>query len=647
MFFNYLTLISALFISSVAIYYSVAGLAQIFAAAVIPVIIMGTALEVGKLVVAVWLHKNWREAVWWLKWYLSVAVLVLMFITSMGIFGYLSKSHVEQAAADSESRAQTSRIESDIARHEAVINRAEQKIKGFETSGSTVDASLQQQIDKEQERINTAYDRIQPQIDQQLAIIKDSEARLENELKPYEEERLAIKDRLATLDKALQENDVKLAQGIVGTKPDGRYGPATAKKIEDFRIKENERSQQLLADIQAIRSKPQTSKTNAEQAIAKLRSTVQAEIDKSNELIIRLRERVGQDTENNVETLIAEQQAKIKESNTELDTLIEQKYKLEAEVRKLEAEVGPIKYIAEFIYAGEADKNLLEEAVRWVIVVIIFVFDPLAVLLLIASQYSFERAREEGKDVHMFADVLADPEPKPNHIPPQPIPPENVTIHEYEITPMDTHSVTLTDIIDEVKEELDEEISDEHRTIDEDMGETHGGESGESTEGSEEVDNVEEAEVDDSVNIAEQYLKSEVTKAIRTKRDGAGQTVVLNRVGHEYISYNGKTFQQEALLKSHPELNLDLNLPVDHGKIYPVDPEEGKLFFNTSLQPTKLMRFNGVSWDTIDKNILELSGYSNDYINYLINAIADGDYNPELLNDAEKTKIEMLLTQEV
>ena len=88
MFIGILVLITALTISSVAIYYSVAGLVAIFAAASIPIIIMGASLEVGKLVTAVWLHRYWKQAKWWLKSYLSIAVIVLMFITSMGIFGF-------------------------------------------------------------------------------------------------------------------------------------------------------------------------------------------------------------------------------------------------------------------------------------------------------------------------------------------------------------------------------------------------------------------------------------------------------------------------------------------------------------------------------------------------------------------------------
>ena len=94
MLFGLLTFFVALIISSVAIYYSVAGLVAIFAAAAVPIIIMGTALEVGKLVTAVWLHRYWSRANWWLKTYLSIAVVVLMLITSMGIFGVLSKAPV-------------------------------------------------------------------------------------------------------------------------------------------------------------------------------------------------------------------------------------------------------------------------------------------------------------------------------------------------------------------------------------------------------------------------------------------------------------------------------------------------------------------------------------------------------------------------
>ena len=150
MFLAILTTLTALAISAVAIYYSIAGLVAIFAAAAVPIMIMGGALEIGKLVTAVWLHKHWKRAAWWLKSYLTVAVVVLMFITSMGIFGFLSKAHIEQTSAGEESVAQVQQIETEISRLNAVIDRADEKIIKLESSGTGADANIQSQIDKAQ-----------------------------------------------------------------------------------------------------------------------------------------------------------------------------------------------------------------------------------------------------------------------------------------------------------------------------------------------------------------------------------------------------------------------------------------------------------------------------------------------------------------
>ena len=128
-----LVLLTALTISAVAIYYSVVGLVAIFAAAALPIMIMGGVLEVGKLVTAVWLHKYWKDTVWWLKSYLSFAVVLLMFITSMGIFGFLSKAHIEQTSASVENVAQVEQIDKQIAQFNAVISRAEDTINKTET----------------------------------------------------------------------------------------------------------------------------------------------------------------------------------------------------------------------------------------------------------------------------------------------------------------------------------------------------------------------------------------------------------------------------------------------------------------------------------------------------------------------------------
>ena len=403
MFLGILTLITALSISAVAIYYSVAGLMTIFAAAALPIMIMGGVLEIGKLVTAVWLHRYWSQATWWLKTYLTTAVVVLMFITSMGIFGFLSKAHIEQTASANEGIAQLERIETEIARQKALITRAEERILEARNSDNNRDAELQQQIDKEQERIDGAYARVQPAIDEQLATIQTEANRTEQRIQPVQSEVDTITNVLNDLQNAINTGDIEKAQGIVGTAVDGDYGPNTARAVEDFRAAQLARRDTLVSQIDSLRSAPNDVVTQARAEIQRLRSLAEQQIADSNTLIERLRSQLGQGETADVDSLVDEQTARITQANKTIDTLTEQRYTLESEYRKLEAEVGPVKYIAEFIYGERANTNLLEEAVRWVILIIIFVFDPLAVLLLIASQYTFElnrKRKDDQKELH-------------------------------------------------------------------------------------------------------------------------------------------------------------------------------------------------------------------------------------------------------
>ena len=391
MFLGILVLITALTISSVAIYYSVAGLVAIFAAASIPIMIMGASLEIGKLVTAVWLHRYWKQAAWWLKTYLSISVVVLMFITSMGIFGFLSKAHIEQTAGAQESVAQVERLIKEIAGQEAAVSRADDRIVQLESTGTGSDANVQLQIDKEQDRIDSAYSRIQPAIEEQQLII-DSQAQL------YKDELTKIDTALAQLQSYIDagsKDDIKKAQAMVGAKADGAFGPKTAELFRNWQTEQQIKRNEILSKIESATNNPQAQAARNE--ILRLRSLAETQIDDSNKLIARLREKVGNTNKDVIDQQIEEQRSKITKANNTIDTLTEQKYTLEAEYRKLEAEVGPVKYLAEFIYGETANQDLLESAVRWVIIVIIFVFDPLAVLLLIASQYTFE-FRKENKE---------------------------------------------------------------------------------------------------------------------------------------------------------------------------------------------------------------------------------------------------------
>lgn len=260
-----LTLFTGLAISAVAIYYSVIGLAAIFSAAVIPIMVMGAILEVSKLVAAWWLKSNWYRAPFLLKYYMLVAVVVLMLITSMGIFGFLSKAHTDQAIT-------TGDVTSQVALYDEQINVERDNIANAKSLISQMDATVQ-------------------------GIIADGESR-----------------------------EIKLK--------DGRTYMRSA----------------------------------AEHALQVRRSQAKDR---------------AQFTE-----IIEQSQAKILE-------LQQKKAPVAANLREVEAKVGPIKYIAQLIYGENPDNNLLEKAVTWVIITIVFVFDPLAVLLLLASQMSFQWARQE------------------------------------------------------------------------------------------------------------------------------------------------------------------------------------------------------------------------------------------------------------
>ena len=489
MFLGILVLITALTISGVAIYYSIAGLVAIFAAAAIPIMVMGGALEIGKLVTAVWLHRYWHRTVWWLKYYLALAVLVLMFITSMGIFGFLSKAHIEQTSASQESVEQVQRIETELARLDSIIVRAEEKINKAENSTSTRNDDINAQIEKEQLRIDNAYTRIQPAIEEQQKIIADARDSDADRTKPYEDQLTNIKDEIIRLETSAKEYEatisnldvdtsaivpiqeqiatinntiskvegqiasgeseqIKQAQLTIGSNADGQAGPNTRRSantwiglqkerisalqdqiaqlrieakatvdaerdrlsgvVKDIREKQipalKDREMQMLTKIDEVRATESPIVTTARNEIARIRASADEQVKASQELIQKLREKIKVDGGVDVDAIVDEQMARIKTANVEIDKLTEEKYTLEAEYRKLEAEVGPIKYIAELIYGEDVDRDLLEKAVRWVIITIIFVFDPLAVLLLIASQYTFEWRRQDGELLRpMFA----------------------------------------------------------------------------------------------------------------------------------------------------------------------------------------------------------------------------------------------------
>jgi hypothetical protein len=233
------------------------GLTAIFSAAVIPIIIMGSALEVGKLVCASWLKANWERAPRFMKYYMITAVMVLMLITSMGIFGFLSKAHNDQ---------------------------------------NLVSGDVQSKIAVYDEKIKTARDNIE-----------------------------ADRKQLKQMDEAVDQ--------VMGRSSDEK---------------------------------------GADKAVAIRRSQAKD------------RAALAKDIEANQKII---------------STLSDEAAPIRAEVRKVEAEVGPIKYIAKFIYGDKgADENFLEKAVTWIIILIVIVFDPLAVIMLLGAQMTFGWLKESKEN---------------------------------------------------------------------------------------------------------------------------------------------------------------------------------------------------------------------------------------------------------
>ena len=276
MLFGLLTFLVALIISSVAIYYSVAGLVAIFAAAAVPIIIMGTALEVGKLVTAVWLHRYWSRATWWLKTYLSIAVVVLMFITSMGIFGFLSKAHIEQTSMSQEQVALIKTIDDKITRSEGKIERwtteMNRLLGGEDIRVDNLIDREQVELDKINVLIKAEKDDIRKDFDKQIEL---QNQRIEQAKERKEADIQAAKDRFegsfgggAKFDKAVEEakaNELSVASSAqreirnINAKlnealaaVDAKYAndiKAIQDRIQDLRNQANEKTEDIDARV--------------------------------------------------------------------------------------------------------------------------------------------------------------------------------------------------------------------------------------------------------------------------------------------------------------------------------------------------------------------------------------------------------------
>ena len=434
MFFPLLVFITALVIAAIAAWFSVAGLMAIFAASAIPVAIMAGSLEVGKLVAASWVYRNWKRAPFLLKSYLTFATIVLMFITSMGIFGFLSSAYLEQASEGKQSTAKIERIENDIIRYEDTITRTEVKIEKLETETTNDTGDIQAQIDTEQQRMDQAYARVQPAIDEQTDIIANEQRGSEDQVQSYLTQISKLDDTLSKIQSYVENDDIRKLQALVGTKVDGNYGTNTADKVREFTEAKEAEKARLVAIVEEIRTSVDNTVVDmAREEIKRLRAIADRDVQKSTATIDRLRSQLNTiaevDNTDAIEVLVE----KVRVAELGIETAITEKFELESAVRKLEAEVGPIKYIADLVY-GQTDESSIDSAVRWLIIVFIFVFDPLAVLLLIAANFSFQnRHNHDGRQEEIFDALFAKKEKKSLDKQTEIV--DNSTIEKVEISP--------------------------------------------------------------------------------------------------------------------------------------------------------------------------------------------------------------------
>jgi len=498
MLFGYMTLFTALILSLSAAVYSILGLTAIFAAAFWPIVILGGSLEIGKIVTTLWLHKYWTRAELQYKLYLCSAVVILMVLTSMGVFGFLSKAHLDQAVPSGDIQAQ----------------------------------------------VQIFDDKIQTQ-----------------------------KDNIKTARAALTQMDSAVDQ-VMGRSLDEK---------------------------------------GADKAVAIRRS--------------QARERTALQND-------------ISRAQTEITRLQEDRAPIASQARKVEAEVGPIKYIAALIYGDNPDANVLEKAVRYVIILIVIVFDPLALTLLLAATKTFEWERginilasikkEEEENKVEFEGVR---EPGGDWIQTGP----EIPVPKY--TNIDDHEPVFDRDTDIPAYE-----PDDGPLTDEQIAQIRAEATAELPTGT--VIETNSLFNEDEVDLAEKearraWKEAHPDETIKHHRQ-LHRVGVINELPWNHPDYR-PTYQNQLKLEADNTPNGVTGEMRGFGTNFPVNAAKGDMFLRVDQLPSALYKFNGTNWIEVDKALSDQHAYDEAYIDHLIEKIGTGEYDPELLSNAERESIERRL----
>jgi hypothetical protein len=551
---TYIMFVVAIALSAVAAFYSIVGLAAIFSAAVLPIVIMGTILEIAKLTVTVWLHEYWRQCKLIMKLYLVPAVAVLMIITSMGIFGFLSKAHIDQVIPTGDKSAQLALFDERIANERAIIENSRSLIKQMD---DTVNG-----------------------------IIAQGESR-----------------------------EIKLRDG---------------------------------------------------------RTIVRSPA----ELALQVRRSQAQDRDRLTKT--------IEESQAKIVAIQEERAPIAKEIRGLEAEVGPIKYVAALIYGDNPDANLLERAVRWMIIILVAVFDPLAVMMLLAATESRAWYLRDRKDTPhepvvppdndtdlpgtaQHADDGSDKLESINVA--DPTPASHTVIEPRRTEPTVPYQVLDDDSIDEPPPQVSP-ASQAVLYVDPDFIKAvteppkpayldKGGFGFRDTKPMVAQPVTEEppapdvdAEVDPNPAIVyteevqaddddDPYVHHPVMKQAKAlwKADNPQKTLKEMR---RLVLVGKKDHVPWLDYLDDPRIVRETGFGAD----LPSEALRGDTWVRTNHVPTLLYKFNGDRWIQVDKNTTDSYSYNTAYIDYLINKISTGEYDPDMLTDSEREQIEQRLGRE-
>lgn len=508
--FSRFTLFVALCISAIAAWYSVIGLTAIFAGAVIPIIIMGGILEVAKITTTVWLHRYWDRAGYAVRTYLTVAVVALACLTSMGIFGLLSKAHLEQGVVGGE-------VQSKV-------------------------ALLDEKIKTQRDNIDVA--------------------------------RKALAQMDAQVDQRLQRGD-------------SESGAERAVQIRRQQAPERSRLLKEIADAQR-----------------------------------------------------------------EISRLNEERAPIASQLRKVEAEVGPIKYIAALVYGDNPDVTTLERAVRWVIILIVVVFDPLAIVLILAANNSLKWEREKADK----AELNQPASPVHNEDEAVDTPPITGETEEWKVKIAEVENSTPWPIMPDAVEEPQVEAADINQEVEAQPQPTYVqgnyktnysikplpekiialGSTTESTkESAQEVDESSSNPVDEPVlETLESDKQDIVTEGVTTEAQ-------IYSSDSDYVQFDGKKMSLQALKNLRPDLIVTgpIENQILFGNKFPPVSRSGDIYTRVDVVPHKTYKFNGAKW--IEVNRVENTSYLQNiaYIQYLISQIDSGIYDPELLNAAEQDEI--------